>query len=406
MHMLMMSSVMEMQALRLRFDALRILQATLCGSATNGLWNLLENFFGVDENVKDKAIAEAKSLQAMLQKHKEDKLRDAQANQLKSTKGEVEVADKASAKDNEKASASAKARRPVTPAPSDDESVDHSDDEVDSEDVIVTGEEKQLDPKSLTLKAKKEVVASVRKYPRKCALSQADLVYPVDEDSKHQTGVDKKLIGYRQKLAGYRGAYECLWKDCDYAAQTRGVVCSHLRRVHLGKALGCPFCPKKAWFQTRYWANHMEKEHPAELWYVQVELPKGPLVAVAVPASELFISEEHLIVGGKQQQIVKIEPKDLPPDEEEEVYPPSSQKRRRIPSSSEEDVPKKKKVYGIGREPTDEECAFKPSECTPATQQEDPKKIKVEVHVSSSNVAGQTPAISDSSAIVIEDDTE
>ena len=149
----------------------------------------------------------------------------------------------------------------------------------------------------------------------------------------------------------------------------------------------------------------MEKMHPAELWYVQVELPKGPLVAVEVPASELFISEERLIVGGKEQQIVKIEPKDLP-DEEEEVYPPSSQKRRRIPSSSEEDVPKKKKVYGIGREPTDEECAFKPSECTPATQQEDPKKIKVEVHVSSSTDVGQIPAISDSSAIVIEDDTE
>ena len=290
------------EALRLRFDALRILQATLCGSATNGLWTLLENFFGVDENVKDKAIAEAKSLQVMLQKLKEERLRDAEADKLKSTKADVEDGEKASVKESQKDSASAKARRPVTPAPSDDESVDHSDDEVDSEDVIVTGEEKQQDPKPLT---KKEAVASVRKYPRKCALSQADLVYPVDEDSKHQTGVDKKLIGYRQKLAGYRGAYECLWKDCDYAAQTRGVVCSHLRRVHLGKALGCPFCPKKAWFQTRYWVNHMEKMHPAELWYVQVELPKGPLVAVEVPASKLFISEERLIVGGKEQQIVK-----------------------------------------------------------------------------------------------------
>ena len=402
--MLMMSSVMEMQALRLRFDALHILQATLCGSATNGLWTLLENFFGVDKNVKDKAIAEAKSLQAMLQKLKEERLRDAEADKLKSTKAEVEDGEKASVKESQKDSASAKAKRPVTPAPSDDESVDHSDDEVDSEDVIVTGEEKQ-DPKPLTLKAKKEAVANVRKYPRKCALSQADLVYPVDEDSKHQTGVDKKLIGYRQKLAGYRGAYECLWKDCDYAAQTRGVVCSHLRRVHLGKALGCPYCPRKAWFQTRYWANHMEKEHPAELWYVQVELPKGPLIAEEVPASELFISEEHLIVGGKQQQIVKIEPKDLPEEDDDDVQPPSSQKRRRIPSSSEEDVPKKKKVYGIGCEPTDEECAFKPPESTPVKQQEKPE-IKVEVHVSASSVTGQTPATLDSSAIVIEDDTD
>ena len=93
--MLMMSSVMEMQALRLRFDALRILQATLCGSATNGLWTLLENFFGVDENVKDKAIAEAKSLQVMLQKLKEERLRDAEADKLKSTKADVEDGEKA-----------------------------------------------------------------------------------------------------------------------------------------------------------------------------------------------------------------------------------------------------------------------------------------------------------------------
>ena len=300
--MLMMSSLMEMQALRLRFDALRILQATLCGLATNGLWSLLENFFGVDKNVKDKAIAEAKSLQAMLQKHKEEKLLDVQADKLKSTKSEVDEA--------EKASASAKARKPVTPAPSDDEeSVDHSDDEVDSEDVATTPvqkdtqkEEKQPEPKLLTLKAKKEVIASTRKYAKKCVLSQADLVYPVDEDSKHQTEVDKALIGYRQK-------YECLWKDCEYGTQTCGVVCSHLRRVHLGKALGCPYCPKKAWFQTRYWTKHMESDHPAELWYIQVDLPKGPLIAEEVPESELFISEEHLIVGGNQQEVVKIEPK-------------------------------------------------------------------------------------------------
>ena len=164
----------------------------------------------------------------MLQKHKEEKLWDTQADKLKLKKGEVEEV--------EKVSASARARKPVTPAPSDDEEdVNHSDDELDSEDVVITPvqkdtqkEEKQPEPKPLTLKAKKEVIASTRKYKTKCHVSQADLVYPFDEDLKHQTGVDKALVGYRQKLPGYKGAYECLWKDCVYAAQMRGVVCSHL----------------------------------------------------------------------------------------------------------------------------------------------------------------------------------
>ena len=310
----------------------------------------------------------------MLQKFKEERQRDAEAEKLKSTKGEVE--------DSE--CAEVRTRKPVTPTPSDDkESVDNSDDDIDSEDVTstpikeVSQEGKQVDPKPTTLRAKKEAIASTRKYKTKCALMKADLVYPSDEDSKHQTGVDKALVGYRQKLAGYRGAYECLWKDCDYVAQTCGVVCSHLRWVHLGKALGCPYCPGKAWFQTRYWTKHMQKAHANELWYVQVELPEGPLVVDEVKEQNLFISEEHLVFEGEPDKVVKIEPNELPTEDEDDVHPPASQKRRRLPdSSSEEDASNKKKSFGFAFEPKDEDCQWGPTKQMPVKDVKSRKKSR------------------------------
>ena len=61
----------------------------------------------------------------------------------------------------------------------------------------------------------------------------------------HQTGVDARYIGTCKKLSGYKGIYCCMFSDCNYGAQVKGIVYLHIRRVHLGVALGCRFCPEK-----------------------------------------------------------------------------------------------------------------------------------------------------------------
>ena len=86
--MLQLSSLLELQALRLRYDALRVLSGALCGSATSGLWNILESFFRVEENIKEKRMAEAQSLQHLLKVHKEEHEAEAKRANLSVKKGE------------------------------------------------------------------------------------------------------------------------------------------------------------------------------------------------------------------------------------------------------------------------------------------------------------------------------
>ena len=387
--MLEVSSVLEMQSLRLRFDALRILQATLCGTATTNLWGLLENFFGVDENVKEKAIAEARSLQRILRIHREEREKDNVASKLSVSKEDDQPAGD-------------RDRVPDKAMDVEEAVIDHSDDEVDDDEDVVEVEQKEVKAKT-TEPAKpqtlQQIKAAKEKYKTKCSLAEAELVYPSSFETKHQTGVEKELIGQREKLPGYKGAYECLYKDCEYAAQTRGVVCSHIRRTHLGRALGCLYCPQKAWWQARYWTDHMNDFHAGQERYQQVVLPTGPLEAVEVSAAEIdiMISEEKIIYNPEQE--MKAEPMEIIPQPEEdadaieEPIRPVKRKRRVVESSSDDDTTEreaKSPFFG----PADEDCVFP-----------DRLDVKVEVHSSAPSVLQPLPTGDDKSdAIVIEED--
>ena len=97
----------------------------------------------------------------------------------------------------------------------------------------------------------------MEKYPSKCELCEAQLFFLTSSETMHQTGADAHYISIHEKLLGYKGIYCCMFGDCDYTAQVKGIVYSHIRQVHLGVALGCRFCPKKSWWQARYWSIHM-----------------------------------------------------------------------------------------------------------------------------------------------------
>ena len=71
--MLQLSGVLEMQSAKLRRDALRMIDATITGTATNMFWNVMESFFGVEEDVDTKELEEAQSLGEVMKIHKANK---------------------------------------------------------------------------------------------------------------------------------------------------------------------------------------------------------------------------------------------------------------------------------------------------------------------------------------------
>ena len=60
--MLQMSGILEVQAAKLRKDALQMLLGTISGTAMSNLWKLLEHFFGITEDPDEEKAAEASSL--------------------------------------------------------------------------------------------------------------------------------------------------------------------------------------------------------------------------------------------------------------------------------------------------------------------------------------------------------
>ena len=97
-----------------------MLQGALCGSATSGLWSILESFFGVEENIKEKQMADAQSLRHLLKVQKAEREVEAQCADLSVKKGKEPEGDKD--------------RVPEKAAESDGEEHDNSNDEIDDDD--------------------------------------------------------------------------------------------------------------------------------------------------------------------------------------------------------------------------------------------------------------------------------
>ena len=70
--MLQLSGVLEMQSLRLKRDALKMMNATVSGTPAENLWSVLENYFGIEEDIKERELDEAQSLGEMLKSLREE----------------------------------------------------------------------------------------------------------------------------------------------------------------------------------------------------------------------------------------------------------------------------------------------------------------------------------------------
>ena len=284
--MLQMSGTLEIHAAKMRRQALSVLLGTVSGSATSNLWKLLEHYFGVDEDPEETKVAEAASLAHLLKAQKEEREQDTAA-----------------------------ARKAILKSKADQEAP--------------IGAAKRKASSSSTLRAKK---TGDDEFPNKCSLEEAQLYFPTNLDTMHQTGIPSFWIGDRIKLGGYKGCYPCQGSDCEYVAQTRGVLCTHIRRVHLGFALGCRLCPEKAWWQARYWSEHMDKVHS--------DVPKfeitttGPNVVSTAEDVDLYVSEETVVIPALGSGMVKSEAPD-PPDDKESDDEPDKQGSKKMKLSAE-----------------------------------------------------------------------
>ena len=262
MQLLQFSGLLEQQAHRLRRDALKLQVAALCGSASTNFLNLMENFYGVDEEEEEGALEDAASFTAFVKQHREEREKEKASAKLSVSKGSVEK----------------------------EELGDEEEDEEDIEDSASTTSSVS---KRKTLKQLKVSTADQEKYPSKCNLKEAELFFPTSASTLHDTGVDPKYIGTREGLSGYNGLYCCLFEGCDYRAQVRANTLSHIRRVHLGHAVGCRFCPTRAWWQARTWSDHMTHTHPNVPKYP----PQNVTGLLTEPSTgEIAISEERFEV--------------------------------------------------------------------------------------------------------------
>ena len=113
---------------------------------------------------------------------------------------------------------------------------------------------------------------------------------------------------HREGISPYKGLYTCNYGDCDYGAQARPVVCTHIRRVHLGITIGCRYCPTKCWWQPRYWAAHMRESHADKPIFEPLMMPHGELQAEQIDP-EIFLTEEHFEISDPKRAKVSLEPK-------------------------------------------------------------------------------------------------
>ena len=105
--------------------------------------------------------------------------------------------------------------------------------------------------------------------------------YPtIGHHSEHHIGVANELVGAREAYGHDKNRYRypCAFeenankvglivedhdKGCDYFTQQMSATVTHIRRVHLGIALGCRFCDWRT-YSRESWQKHMKKLHKSQ----------------------------------------------------------------------------------------------------------------------------------------------
>ena len=98
----------------------------------------------------------------------------------------------------------------------------------------------------------------------------------------HSTGIPQGVQMRWSETTTARGSslYICPHQDCGstpYVGDLYGCS-SHLRRVHYGTSLMCPYCPNQKYYRVSGWKKHMADKHPTVPWYGASEKTQASLL--------------------------------------------------------------------------------------------------------------------------------
>ena len=247
---------LEGKAAALRKEALQHLTVALAGTDTKELFTLLVTFFGRGTEVDPFSFLDAAPL----------------------IKRPLDLTDTESEPDAEVASTSTAASASAEPTAS------------------TSASSTTPAPTKKPIKIRQKV-----SYADKCSDVQEAIGFlPEEADNLHNTGVPS-LFQVRRSGKNDRGTslYACPHPECSdppYIGDIAGCG-SHVRRVHLGHCVSCPYCPDKKYYNADGWRRHMKEKHNKVPWY-STEIRDPPAAtaeaepAPVLPVVSVVVSEE------------------------------------------------------------------------------------------------------------------
>ena len=241
---------LERKAAALRKEALQHLTVALAGTDTKELFTLLVTFFGKGTDVDPFSFIDA----APVIKRPLD---------LTDTESESEAGDDA-------ASTSTTTTTTVEPSTS----------------TGATSEAPAKKPVKIKQKAS---------YSDKCVdVQEAVGFLPENSGTLHNTGIPEQFAVRRVgKNEHGTSIYSCPHPECSdppYTGDISGCG-SHVRRVHLGRCVSCPYCPDKKYYNADGWHRHMREKHNKAPWYSgELQSPSEP-VAFSTSSADPVIPE-------------------------------------------------------------------------------------------------------------------
>ena len=126
---------------------------------------------------------------------------------------------------------------------------------------------------------------------------------PTSLSDIHHTGIPPGVSCKRSEKTTARGAslYICPPRNCGatpYVGDLYGCS-SHLRRVHFGTCLICPYCPNQRYYRASGWKAHMSSKHSLVPWFGAPEATQASLMLATV--------QEDVSAPGSSQEPTGVE---------------------------------------------------------------------------------------------------
>ena len=133
------------------------------------------------------------------------------------------------------------------------------------------------------------------------SIKLAEGYIPRSADLLHHTGLQDGITCKRSDTQTSKGAslYICPHPDCGakpYVGDLPGCG-AHLRRVHYGMCILCPFCPDRRYYRVSGWRDHMSSKHKRVPWYGASEELQAKLTmeAMMTPlASDIVVTQQEV----------------------------------------------------------------------------------------------------------------